>query len=95
LHFISYLGIYPQGTIVELNSGEVGIVLGTNQTQRLRPQILIVRNSAKHPTEAFVDLAEKTIDDKGRPYRISHVCKPGDFGINLSHYSELLLESFK
>jgi len=35
-------GIYPQGTIVELSTGEVAIVLGTNKTQRLRPQILIV-----------------------------------------------------
>jgi len=94
LTFISYLGVYPQGTLVELNTGEVAIVLGTNTTQRLRPQILIVLDANKKPTQAFVDLTEKTIDKTGHAYRIARVCRPGDFGINLNDYTDLIMESF-
>jgi len=94
LSFIAYLGVYPQGTIVELNSGEVAIVLGTNKTQRLRPQLFIVLDVNKQPTQAFVDLAEKTVDAVGHTYRIARVCRPGDFGINLNDFSDAILEVF-
>ena len=92
--FISYLGIYPPGSIVELSSGEVAIVLESNPKQRLRPQILVVRDAAKNPIQHFVDMNEKTVDDQGRPYRIVTVRRPGDFGIDLSQYYDVILQAF-
>jgi len=93
--FVSYLGIYPPGSIVELNSGEVGIVIDSSPEQRLRPQLLLVRDAAKQPTQSFVDLAEKRIDARGRPYRIVSVRRPGDYGIDLGQYSELIMQAFE
>ncbi len=92
--FVSYLGIYPPGSIVELSSGEVGIVLESNSNQRLRPQILVVRDANKAPTQLFVDMSEKTVDEKGRPYRIVTVRRPGDFGIDLNQYYDVILQVF-
>ncbi|CAG1020684.1 Cyclic di-GMP phosphodiesterase [Methylococcales bacterium] len=92
-NFIAYLGVYPQGTIVELSSKEVGIVIGNNLTQRLRPQVLVVLDEKHEPTQKFVDLAEKAADIKGRPYRIAKVHRPGDFGIDLNQYSDLIVET--
>jgi HD-GYP domain-containing protein (c-di-GMP phosphodiesterase class II) len=92
--FVSYLGIYPPGCVVELSSGEVGIVLESNVKQRLRPQILIVRDSAKQPAQRFVDLSEKTADAQGRPYRIVNVRRPSDYGIDLGQYYDVIVQAF-
>jgi len=94
LAFVSYLGIYPPGSIVELSSGEVAIVLESNARQRLRPQILVVRDANKAPIQSFVDMSEKTVDEKGRPFRIVTVRRPGDFGIDLSQYYEVIMQAF-
>ncbi len=94
LAFVSYLGIYPPGSIVELSSGEVSIVLESNPRQRLRPQVLVVRDADKSPVQKFVDMAEKTVDDRGRPYRIVTVRRPGDFGIDLSLYYDVIMQAF-
>jgi len=91
--FVSYLGIYPQGSIVELSTGEVGFVIGTNLTQRLRPQVLLVLDEHRNPTQKFVDLSEKTTDQNGNPYRIAKVRRPGDYGVDLNQYSDLILET--
>jgi HD-GYP domain-containing protein (c-di-GMP phosphodiesterase class II) len=92
--FVSYLGIYPPGCVVELNSGEVGIVLQSNLKQRLRPQILVVRNPDQEPVQRFVDMSEKTTDAQGRPYRIVNVRRASDFGIDLAQHYDLIVEAF-
>ena len=93
--FASYLGIYPPGCIVGLSSGEVAIVLESNPKQRLRPQVLVVRDPQKLPVQIFIDLAEKTTDAKGRPYRISSMHRAGDFGIEVGQYYDALIRAFK
>lgn len=92
--FVAYLGIYPPGCVVELSSGEVGIVLESNLKQRLRPQILVVRDMNKQPTQRFIDMSEKTIDDNGHPYRIVNVCRASDYGIDLGQYYDVIMQAF-
>jgi putative nucleotidyltransferase with HDIG domain len=43
-NFIKCLGIYPIGSMVELNTGHIGIVVSANEKSRLRPIILLVIN---------------------------------------------------
>ena len=76
--FIQSVGIYPVGTIVELTSGEVGIVTKENPGRRLRPQLLIVMNKDKQMMDAYrkVNMAE---DDD---YNIYHALEPGAYGLN-------------
>ncbi|MEM7765684.1 MAG: HD domain-containing phosphohydrolase [Pseudomonadota bacterium] len=45
--FIQALGMFPSGSIVELSTGEVGIVLQQDPKHRLRPVLLMVRNEDK------------------------------------------------
>jgi len=58
--FIQALGIYPSGCVVELNTGELGIVVNVNQEDRLRPTLRMVTNAQKEIflQESIVDLAE-------------------------------------
>lgn len=59
--FIQALGIYPMGCVVELNTGELGIVIKVNQDNRLRPTLRMVTNAQKQllTEELVIDLAER------------------------------------
>jgi len=92
--FVSYLGFYPPGTIVELSSGEVAIVLKSHSKNRLRPLLLIVRDAENTPVEKIVDLAVATPDGKGKPRKIKMVHLPGHLGIDLSHYQSALIHAY-
>lgn len=92
--FVTHMGIYPPGTLVEMNTGEVGIVIESNAKQRLRPQVLMVRDGNKQPVSTLVDLAVKTVDDRGRPYRIMAVRSPGYDGIDLTQYYDIIMAAF-
>ncbi|GAB5451710.1 MAG: HD-GYP domain-containing protein [Halioglobus sp.] len=58
--FIQAVGIYPAGTLVELSSGEVGIVVAEYRTRRLRPKVMILLDARKRRlnTSRIVDLQE-------------------------------------
>jgi len=45
--FIQCIGIFPAGTLVELTSGEIGIVVAQNRVRRLRPRIMLVLDRNK------------------------------------------------
>src|SRR6185436_19908972 len=43
--FIRFIGIFPVGSLVELNSGEVGVVISQNPEQRLKPRVMVIRDA--------------------------------------------------
>ncbi|TDY01651.1 HD-GYP domain-containing protein [Thiohalophilus thiocyanatoxydans] len=43
--FIKCLGIYPVGSMVQLNLGQIGVVVSASEKSRLRPIVLLVINS--------------------------------------------------
>ncbi len=92
--FTAYLGFYPPGTIVELSSGEVALVLKSNLHNRLRPQVLVVRDMEGNQLEKRVDLAAKSLDGKGKVYKIKTVHLPGYLGIDLSRYQSALIQAY-
>ncbi len=47
--FVQALGMFPSGSIVELNTGEVAIVAEQDPAHRLRPRLLVVRSQDKEP----------------------------------------------
>jgi HD-GYP domain-containing protein (c-di-GMP phosphodiesterase class II) len=53
--FIEAIGLFPSGSLVELNSGEVGLVVEQNGMRRLRPKILVLLNQDKQPVGAGSD----------------------------------------
>lgn len=40
--FIQAIGIFPVGTLVELSTGEVAVVLEQNRARRLKPKVLVI-----------------------------------------------------
>jgi cyclic di-GMP phosphodiesterase len=47
--FIQCIGIYPVGSLVELYTGETGIVIAQNPAMRLMPRVMAALDSAKRP----------------------------------------------
>lgn len=82
--FIECLGIYPVGTIVELNTGEVAIVLAQNRFRQLRPRLVLILDKDKQPygTMDVLDLINDIADDEGVPVEIMHALDPGMYGVD-------------
>jgi HD-GYP domain-containing protein (c-di-GMP phosphodiesterase class II) len=68
--FIRCVGSFPIGSAVELNSGELGVVVGDNPMQRLKPKVIILRDAAGAPVSSarIIDLAAHP--EGAQPYRI-------------------------
>lgn len=81
--FIQCLGIFPAGSVVELSSGAVGVVLEASPERRLRPRVLLVLTPDKEPLQPprVVDLARHPVDGAGRPLEVRLVLEPGTYGV--------------
>ena len=83
--FIQCIGIYPTGTLVELTSGEVGVIVGQNRVRRLKPRLLLVLDASKRQLEPFVelDLMEQA-DAREGPAAVSirRSVEPEQFGLD-------------
>jgi putative nucleotidyltransferase with HDIG domain len=81
--FIQCMGIYPIGSVVELSTGEIAVVVTMNRVRRLKPRVTLVLNAncAPYSTPITVDLMSHKTSD-GRPCEIDRVLEPGVYGID-------------
>lgn len=83
--FIQVVGVYPVGSVVELNTGETGIVKQINHDTPLAPVILLVKSTGNttlsHPQEQ--DLAQQT---KTPSKKIKAVLAPQQAGVDPTNY---------
>lgn len=84
--FIRAIGVYPAGTLVELSSGEVGVVVAEYRTRRLHPKVMILLDPHKRRLAAPVlkELQEEESKAPGRPVNILRSLEPGAYGIDLA-----------
>jgi HD-GYP domain-containing protein (c-di-GMP phosphodiesterase class II) len=88
--FIQALGIYPAGSMVELSTGEVGVVMSEYRARRLRPKVMLILDADKRLLAEFptIDLYQVTVNEEGEDINIKQSLEPGSYGIDPS---ELLL----
>ena len=70
--FIQCVGAFPVGSVVELNTGEVGVVITQNLVKRLQPRVMVVQDANGnliHPHK-ILDLVKEPLARPGEPYRI-------------------------
>ena len=83
--FIQCMGIYPIGSVVELRSGDVGVVVSVNRVRRLKPRVKLVLRPDRTP-----HLPTKTVNllqaEEGQSYEIERVAEPGAYNIRPSEY---------
>ena len=56
--FVRVMGIYPPGSLVQLEDERYALVLGMNPTQALRPTLILYDASVAKHEALIVDLAE-------------------------------------
>lgn len=84
--FIQAVGIYPAGSLVELSSGEVAVVVSEYRTRRLRPRVMVLLDENKQPIseELRIDLLNQHTTADGRPLEIVSSLEPEAFGIDMT-----------
>ena len=83
--FIQSVGLYPAGTLVELSTGEVAIVISESRSRRLRPKVLLLMDADKKPRSKFLMfdmMADSDEGDEGEGVYIKQSLGPGDYGID-------------
>ena len=85
--FIQCLGTYPVGSVVELTTGDVGVVTAINRQRYLRPTVTLVRRAsgAAFAPEAVLDLAAHQAPT-APGVEIRRVLPPGAHGIQPADY---------
>jgi len=83
--FIQCVGAFPVGSVVELNTGEVGIVLTQNFARRLQPRVMVVQDAQGHPVvpHKVLDLMKEPMASADEPYRIRRTLDATRVRVNL------------
>lgn len=87
--FVQAIGIFPVGTLVELSTGQVGVVIAQNKVRRLRPKIMILLDNNKKPLDRFptIDLRTQLVDKTNtESLWIVNGLPPGAFGVDPTNY---------
>lgn len=59
--FISSLGIYPPGTVVELSNDKIGLVVSINAGDLLRPNVMLYSKKIPRKEAIIIDLREEDL----------------------------------
>lgn len=94
--FIQAVGIYPTGSLVQLNNGQRGIVVSHSAERRLWPRVMVMTDQNQQPLQSakIIDLASFN-EDKGPGETLSIAeCLPhGTEGLNPEHFDVTGTES--
>ncbi|KPJ90354.1 MAG: hypothetical protein AMJ53_13815 [Gammaproteobacteria bacterium SG8_11] len=84
-HFIKCLGIYPIGSLVELNTGQVGVVVFFSEKNHLSPTVMLILDEHKKPYEQYryVNLGSPAWEKQNQKPEIKRIADPADYGIDL------------
>jgi HD-GYP domain-containing protein (c-di-GMP phosphodiesterase class II) len=82
--FIQAIGIYPTGTIVQLSSGEIGVITEQNPERKLRPVVTLVLDEYKKPLRIhrIINLLKQTTDKHGKRLDINKSLPQGAYDID-------------
>ena len=85
---IQCIGIYPVGAAVEMNSGEIGIVIAQNLVRRLQPRVMLVLDAKGNPIkpQKILDLVKEPKAGPDMPYRIKRTLEKGSVPIDAAEF---------
>lgn len=82
--FIQCLGIFPVGSFVEMNSGEIGLVIADNSEKRLLPKVMVIIDAqgSPMPIQLILDLSKEPHVAPRVPYRIKRTLNQDTIPLN-------------
>lgn len=85
--FIRMIGVYPSGSLVELDSGEVAVVVSSRPNRKLQPLVEVVRDAHGHPcAPRIIDLAAPDAGGNDTAPKIRKALPDGIEGFDLESY---------
>ncbi|MDH5631655.1 MAG: HD-GYP domain-containing protein [Gammaproteobacteria bacterium] len=80
--FIRCMGIFPIGSLVELSTGAIGVVVTINRSRRLKPKVALVLTANKTPLthRSIIDLSARVLGEDD--IKINRVLPVGTHSIN-------------
>ena len=81
---VQFMGMYPVSSLIELNTGEVAVVIQQNQVRRLLPRIMLLLDSDKlrYSAPVIINLLLEPLTPKGELYAITKSLAPDSYGLN-------------
>jgi HD-GYP domain-containing protein (c-di-GMP phosphodiesterase class II) len=82
---IQALSTYPTGSLIELSSGEIGVVVSQNPGLRLKPNVVLLLDPDKSPYGSYplINLADYTPQHAGNQVNIKKALADGEYGIRI------------
>ncbi|MEX2360757.1 MAG: HD-GYP domain-containing protein [Gammaproteobacteria bacterium] len=88
--FIRCIGVYPVGSVVELFSGDIGIVMSVDPENKLRPLVMLVRDhdGCEYLPRRYVSLAAMSATDKSRDWTVRRIVNPVHLGLSMQQIAQ-------
>jgi len=82
--FMQVVGVFPTGSLVELNNGAVAIVIAQNDSRRLKPRIMLILDEKKKRLSQFntIDLMFDTHLKGAEDLWIEKCLESGTYGVD-------------
>ncbi len=86
--FVSSIGVFPVGSLIELSTGEVAIVVAHNKVRRLKPRVLVVTgpDKTRSPHPAMLDLLYENKTGGEEPVYIKRGLAAGAYDLDLKDF---------
>lgn len=93
--FIQCVGVFPVGSLVELNTAEVAVVVSQNRSRRLKPRVMLALDSNRQPFQkpVMLELIFDPPTPTGEPYRIVRGLQAGLYDYDPKQTLDILMES--
>ena len=80
--FMQCMSVYPVGSLVELNTGEVAIVMAQNAARRLMPRVMVLTTPDREVLDHFGTLDLMMQGDRDAAIRIVGALSPDECGLD-------------
>lgn len=92
--FIQCVGVFPVGSLVELNTGEIAVVVSQNRARRLKPRVMLVLDNKRqsYPSPIMIDLIYDPPTPSGESYRIVRGLQAGLYEYDQKKTLDALME---
>jgi putative nucleotidyltransferase with HDIG domain len=86
--FIKTIGIYPLGSLVEVNKNDIGFVISSNTDSALKPDVLLVMDSQRkaYPAPHKISLTEKFKSNQKDKWIITRVLDATEEGVRMDSF---------
>lgn len=86
--FIQCIGIYPLGSVVELRSGQIGIVISSQPDMRLFPKVMLILDADGNPVEPpkMMNLALFKERLETHDFEVKWLVNADDYGIDVRKF---------